>query len=177
PPHGAQRDIGSNHPESPREQAERLGANADRAVEDDARIAPPALADERGQRAALPGHAGVPVLEDEVVERREIVVETANVTHAIYTVNSPPFGESHCPVMNAASSEARNAAAPAISSGLPRRPSGVWRSAMMRTTGGSGSRIGVPTKPGQMASTRIPREATSRATERVKPRMPALAAA
>jgi len=31
-------------------------------------------------------------------------------------------------------------------------------------------------KPGQMALTRMPREATSRATERVKPRMPALAA-
>src|SRR5678815_727780 len=40
-------------------------------------------------------------------------------------MTTPPPTSSVCPVMNAAAGEARNTAAPATSSGVPQRPSGV----------------------------------------------------
>ena len=47
-------------------------------------------------------------------------------------VTSPPFGDSHCPVKKELSSEARNSAVAATSSGVPARPSGVCPMISMR---------------------------------------------
>ena len=58
-------------------------------------------------------------------------------------MNNPPFGEIHWPVTNEASSEARNAAVAAISSGSPQRPSGVRDSTALRTSSLIGAVIGV----------------------------------
>lgn len=74
------------------------------------------------------------------------------------------------------SSEARKRAVLATSPGSAQRPRGVRAVMARRTRGDTGWVIGVSMKPGQIAFTRMLREPTSRATARVKPRMPALAA-
>src|SRR5262244_1195607 len=88
----------------------------------------------------------------------------------------PPSMKSVWPVMYAASSEHRNAAAAAISSEPPARRIGMWPSTMRRLTGSSiqDRLIGVTVAPGPMLLTRIPRAAYSRASDRVRFCMPPL---
>src|SRR5688572_11349668 len=72
----------------------------------------------------------------------------------------PPEMWSVSPVINAASSEARNTAAGAISCGWPMRPSGVWASTCLRRSLSSRPAVlkpSVSTMPGLMALTRIRR--------------------
>ena len=56
--------------------------------------------------------------------------------------------------------------------GSAKRRSGIWLVAHLRNADDSGWVIGVSIQPAQMAFTRMFREATSRATERVNDRMP-----
>ncbi len=86
------------------------------------------------------------------------------------------MGDSHWPVKNEASSDARNSAVAATSSGSPSRWSGVWLLMKARSMSESGAVIGVSMYPGQMALTRMLREPTSRASAFVKLRMAPLAA-
>jgi hypothetical protein len=79
-------------------------------------------------------------------------------------------------VKNELSSEARNSAVSATSSGVPALPSGVCPTISIRRTAGIGSVIGVSMRPGQIALARIPRDPASCATDFVNPRIPALAA-
>ncbi len=89
----------------------------------------------------------------------------------------PPSMASMAPLMNAASSESRNAAALATSSGVPLRLSGIC---FVRSSYCSGvtkpSVAGVGTLPGAMALTRMPRGPSSPASTLVSPAMPCLAA-
>jgi len=53
-------------------------------------------------------------------------------------MKSPPFGDSHCPVKNEPSSDARNSAVAATSRGSPERPRGVRERAAARISGDIG---------------------------------------
>ena len=88
----------------------------------------------------------------------------------------PPLGDSHWPVKKELSSDARKSAVVATSSGSAHRPRGVRATTAARMRSDTPWVIGVSMNPGQIALTRIFRDPTSRATARVKPRMPALAA-
>jgi len=72
--------------------------------------------------------------------------------------------------MYAASSEARNAHTPAISSAVPARPSGMWSATIWAFTGSSiqARLIGVIVAPGATALTRILRPAYSSASVLVR---------
>ena len=65
----------------------------------------------------------------------------------------------------------------ATSSQVPNRPRGIERRNSSWSLAGNFAVISVSMKPGATAFTVIPREATSRATALVNPRMPALVAA
>jgi hypothetical protein len=91
-------------------------------------------------------------------------------------MNNPPLGESHWPVKNELSSEAKKSAVAATSRGVPKRPMGVRRFIIAMNVGEKKRIKGVSMNPGQRAFTRIFREATSWASDRVNPRIPALAA-
>src|SRR5262249_39920405 len=87
----------------------------------------------------------------------------------------PPL--TSCPVKGRASSEARKTAIPATSSGWPMRPSGTWRAISWISASLLPSRgWAVSVRPGAMALTRMPWEASSRAMARVRPTTPALLA-
>src|SRR5213080_1749911 len=58
-------------------------------------------------------------------------------------MKSPPFGDSHCPVKNEPSSDARNSAVAATSRGSPERPRGVRARAAARISGDIGWVMGV----------------------------------
>ena len=73
--------------------------------------------------------------------------------------SSPPSTRSTSPVMNEASSEARNATAAATSSGVPMRPSGYQRARRSSRSGSSARRwahASVRTVPGATALQRMP---------------------
>ena len=78
--------------------------------------------------------------------------------------------------MYPASSEARKATAFAISSVVPKRPSGVRAVISCLSSSGRSWVSSVRTNPGATALTVMPREASSRAVALVKPISPALAA-
>jgi hypothetical protein len=78
--------------------------------------------------------------------------------------------------MNAASSEQRKRTAPATSSGSPSRPSGVFESIACCASSGSTSVNRVFTYPGATTFERTPRLPSSRASDFVKPMMPAFEA-
>src|SRR5439155_11638561 len=85
---------------------------------------------------------------------------------------SPPSTDSVAPLTYAASSETRKLTAAATSSGCPTRPAGITpaRSPLRSAV------ISVAMKPGVIALHVTPLRAISRATVRVKPSSPALAA-
>ncbi len=78
--------------------------------------------------------------------------------------------------MYEASSEARNATAAAISSGVPKRPSGVAVRIPSWIASDRPDVSSVSTNPGATALQVMPREASSRAVAFVSPIRPALAA-
>ena len=82
------------------------------------------------------------------------------------------MGESHWPVKKELSSEARKRAVVATSRGSAMRPSGVRLTTTVFMSGDIDCVNGVSMNPGHMAFTRMLREATTRATERVKERIP-----
>src|SRR5215207_3325105 len=90
---------------------------------------------------------------------------------ACYLTEIPPSTKNSDPVANFDSSDARNTAIPAISSGSPNRPIGCIASNCGRTTGSSCSTFvnGVVIDPGTMLLHRIPYFARSAAITRVKP--------
>ncbi len=77
--------------------------------------------------------------------------------------------------MNAASSETRKATASAISSGLPKRPSGVRAVISSRSSWARPAVSSVSMNPGATALQVMPRLASSRAVALVSPMSPALA--
>ena len=79
--------------------------------------------------------------------------------------------------MKEASSEQRKRTAPATSSGLPSRPSGVFARIACRAASGRTSVSAVPIYPGATALARTPREPSSRASDFVNPMIPAFEAA
>ena len=81
----------------------------------------------------------------------------------------PPSTDSTCPVMNEASSEARNSTADAISSGVPARNSGVSSQIPAITVSSKQRVMSVSTKPGATQLTRMPLGATSFASDLVYP--------
>src|SRR6185437_9966029 len=92
---------------------------------------------------------------------------------------APPSTRKIAAVMKDASGEARNTAADAIFSGVPRCPSGVfWRRDSYRASSllFIARAPGVGTVPGQTAFTRILRGPNSTANERVKDDTPPLIA-
>src|SRR6185312_13273322 len=95
----------------------------------------------------------------------------------------PPSTVSVVPVTQRASSEARYTNASAMSRGSPSLPSGCIASTPARAPAGSSwpasqrSSIGVATKPGETALTRIPAAAPSRAMHFVSITTPAFAVA
>jgi hypothetical protein len=89
----------------------------------------------------------------------------------------PPSTTSTWPVMNSASGEARNRTADAISSGRPSRRINAPSTAFSRIFCGNRAVIGVSTKPGATAFTRIPSRASSVATARVSAMSPPFEAA
>src|SRR2546427_9856312 len=91
-------------------------------------------------------------------------------------MNSPPFGESHCPVKYELSSDARKTAVAATSSGRPKRDRGICEASAIFIIGEKSCVMGVSIQPGQIALTRMLREETSNASERVRERIPPLAA-
>src|SRR5437899_12857115 len=97
--------------------------------------------------------------------------------HSDYTaVTSPPFGLSVAPTKYDDSSLARNATVAATSSGRPRRPSGVRSFVAAPSLPLSAREVETWMNPGATAFTRTPWTASSFATARVRPRMPAFAA-
>src|SRR5689334_2561908 len=88
---------------------------------------------------------------------------------------APPSTGSATPVTYDASSETRNSAAAAISSGRAKRPSGGRAGADSATLIDfeNARRRGVSVPPGQMQLTRTPDGASSRASERVSRITPA----
>ncbi len=73
--------------------------------------------------------------------------------------------------------EARNDTAAAMSSGWPNLPSGTWPLKFVRCASVSARVMSVSMNPGAMTFAVMLREPTSRASDLVKPMMPALAAA
>lgn len=96
-------------------------------------------------------------------------------TLSYYTV-IPPSTLMTVPLMYAASSEARNAYAAAISSGLPRRFTGTLSSIDLSTSSGILRTISVRIKPGATALTVTPFLPSSRAIVLVIQISPALVA-
>ena len=88
-------------------------------------------------------------------------------------MNIPPFTSSTCPVIYPAPSDARNPTDCAISASVPARPSGIVAIIAARCFSSSTAVMAVSMYPGATAFTVIPREATSRASERVSPISPA----
>src|SRR5436305_1086123 len=88
-------------------------------------------------------------------------------------IPSPPSTSSTSPVMNEASSEQRKRTARATSSGSPSRPSGVFESIAPRASSGSTSVRRVFTYPGATTFARTLRLPSSRASDFVKPMIPA----
>jgi hypothetical protein len=93
-----------------------------------------------------------------------------------HIITSPPSTASTWPVMNAASSLARKATALAISSVVPKRPSGVRDVISAWSAAGRSCVSSVRTNPGATALQVMPREASSRAVAFVSPIRPAFAA-
>src|SRR5262249_24096633 len=94
-----------------------------------------------------------------------------------HTVRKPPSAMMMQPVTWADMSDARKTAGPAMSSGLPGRPSGVWRMTMATKSGflaRASALILVSISPGPMALTRTPSLPSSAASARVKPSTPCL---
>ena len=81
----------------------------------------------------------------------------------------PPSTVSTWPVIKSALSDARKAAAWAMSSGVPRRRRGVSSASWGSTYGGRASSISVLMTPGAMQLTRMWVGASSDASERVRP--------
>ena len=86
----------------------------------------------------------------------------------------PPSQVSTCPVMKSALSEARNATAWAMSSGVPKRPMGVSCASWGSTSAGRASSISVRMTPGATQFTRMWVGASSAARDRVRPMRAAL---
>ena len=93
-----------------------------------------------------------------------------------YTTN-PPSAVSTCPVMKEAPPPARNAAAAATSSGVPKRPIGDCSSSMAIVSVPSASTMSVRITPGATQFTRMPDGASSTARERVSLQRPDTVAA
>src|SRR5215475_430706 len=87
-----------------------------------------------------------------------------------------PFTVMVAPVIKAASSPARKQVILAISSALPRRPTGIVAMMPCSTFSGTACTISVSMYPGQITFTVMPFLAVSCANALVKPMMPALAA-
>src|SRR5213592_1242787 len=64
--------------EAPCEKAERLGADTQRSVQHSVRVHSPVFRDERCQRPTLPRNARLPVFVDEVIPRRQVVIERSD---------------------------------------------------------------------------------------------------
>src|SRR5213592_635636 len=64
--------------EAPCEKAERLGADTQRSVQHRVRVHSPVFRDERCQRPTLPRNARLPVFVDEVIPRRQVVIERSD---------------------------------------------------------------------------------------------------
>ena len=88
----------------------------------------------------------------------------------------PPLTSRHAPVINDASSEARNRAAFAISCGEPNLPSGMFWIILSWDCGSQFSVMGVNVGPGAMALTVILYCPSAFANDLVKPTTPALEA-
>src|SRR5687767_8736725 len=89
----------------------------------------------------------------------------------------PPFTASTCPVIYAASSEARKQTAAATSRGVPRRPSGIADAQSACALSVIAFVMSVSTSPGVTTFTVMLREATSRAIALLNPINPAFDAA
>ena len=80
-------------------------------------------------------------------------------------------------LLQAAASESRKATAPATSSGCPTRPSGMAPAIVSRAACVMAAVMSVSMNPGATQLTVMLREASSRASERVNPSVPAFDAA
>src|SRR5581483_3260485 len=115
--------------------------------------------------------------------RLHVVAEGAHHPHArdhdspAHHIPNPPSTSRTSPVMNDACSEARKRTAPAISAGSATRPSGVFSIIAAVASSGSTSVSAVLTYPGATTFARTFREPSSRASDFVKPMMPAFDAA
>src|SRR5205807_10356896 len=95
----------------------------------------------------------------------------------LHPISIPPFTLSTCPVMYAASSDARKRTACATSISVPARPSGIISFTLFFRSAERPSVMAVSIYPGATAFTVILRDATSRAMAMVKPISPAFEAA
>src|SRR5690348_5359383 len=89
----------------------------------------------------------------------------------------PPSTTNTCPVMYAAYSDARKPTIPAMSFGVPRRSSGICAESVVRASGVIAAVMSVSMNPGATTLARIFRDASSFATDLVRPISPALLAA
>ncbi len=89
----------------------------------------------------------------------------------------PPLISILAPVMNAAFGDERKATASAISSGLPKRPTGIAEMIESMTSGLMDESIGVSMYPGEIVFTVMPFNANSRAKLLEKPKRAAFVAA
>ena len=105
------------------------------------------------------------------------VITTLRRPLTLIHIPSPPSTSTTSPVTNEASSEQRKRTAPATSSGVPSRASGVFARIACCTSSGRTSVSAVWMYPGATAFTRTPRGASSRASDFVKPMIPAFDAA
>ncbi len=94
--------------------------------------------------------------------------------HRNYPISMPPFTFSTWPVIYDASSDAKNATAPASSSGVPTRPNGICFTAFCLKSSLKTAVMAVSMKPGATALQVMLRELTSRAMAMVSPISPAL---
>src|SRR5262249_28542723 len=93
----------------------------------------------------------------------------------LHSITAPPSTTSVCPVMKALSWEARKMAAPTRSAGYWMRGSARAPMRCLRNSISSGVGLSsLSVLPGAMVFTRMPLGPSSRARQRVKPRMPAL---
>src|SRR5205085_7611778 len=133
--------------------------------------------------AGLPVHERLPRRLDVVPERRDQPQAgdrhaPASVERKVRThIPSPPSTSSTSPVMKAASSEQRKRTAPATFSGSPSRPSGVFWSISARISSEISSVSLDVMYPGATTFARTPRLPSSRASDFVKPMIPAFDAA